>query len=125
MIHDALGDAPQYCVCAPQASLFSPLLQLPEPASCQLTTQPVHPPTHPPPDHPTAAGDILQNLTLEVREGGKLVAIGTVPSTLAGSLFHSFDASGTLSVDPSQLLFEIPSSQFAAVNQVGRRGETM
>jgi hypothetical protein len=60
--------------------------------------------------------DTLEELTLEVYEGGR-IAVGTLPSALAGTLLVPFGDDGQIQVNATQLLFEIPGAQLAAANQ--------
>lgn len=60
--------------------------------------------------------DTLEELTVEVYEGGR-IAVGTLPSALAGTLLVRFGDDGEIRVDASRLLFEVPGAQLAAANQ--------
>jgi len=61
--------------------------------------------------------DTLEELKLEVLEGGGVIATGELPSSLAGTLLRPFGDTGEIKLSSTQLLFEIPANQLAAANQ--------
>ena len=60
--------------------------------------------------------DTLQDLTVEVHEGG-LIATGTLASALRGTLLVQFGDDEEIKLDASQLLFEIPGAGLSAADQ--------
>lgn len=60
--------------------------------------------------------DTLEELTLEVHEGGR-IAVGTLVSGAAGALLVPFGSDGEIRLDASRFLFEVPGAQLAAANQ--------
>ena len=64
------------------------------------------------------SADSLAELTLEVLEGGKVIAIGTLAAGLTSTLYRTFGFSEEIRLDAPQLLFEIPDSELAGVGQV-------
>jgi Carboxypeptidase regulatory-like domain len=60
--------------------------------------------------------DTLQELTVEVLEGGR-IATGTLATALSGTLLTQFGDDEEIKLSASQLLFEIPGAQLAAANQ--------
>jgi hypothetical protein len=60
--------------------------------------------------------DSLEELTVEVLEGGR-IATGTLATGLSGTLLRQFGDTEEIKLDTSQLLFEIPAAQLAAANQ--------
>jgi hypothetical protein len=60
--------------------------------------------------------DTLEELTVEVLEGGR-IATGTLAAGVQGTLLTQFGADEEIKLDASQLLFEIPGAQLAAANQ--------
>ena len=61
--------------------------------------------------------DSLQNLELEVLEGGRVIATGTLTPSLTGTLYRQFGDTEKIELQTSQLFFEIPGSQLAGANQ--------
>lgn len=57
----------------------------------------------------------LEKLSLEVIQNGSVVAVGDLSSALESELLTEFGDDGQISLDTQQLLFELPSSQSAAV----------
>lgn len=66
----------------------------------------------------------LEELKVEVLEGG-VIATGTLPANLAGTLYTTFGDTQEIKLDTSQLLFEIPAGQLAAANQAANGGLTL
>ena len=64
-----------------------------------------------------ASSDSLQELKLEVLEGGAVVATGQLIPGLAPVLYRQFGAGQEIRLDTPQLMFQIPSAQLAGVNQ--------
>lgn len=62
------------------------------------------------------AEETLEELTLEVLEGGR-IAVGNLPQNLTGTLLTQFGDDEEIRIDASQLLFEIPGAQLQAANQ--------
>jgi hypothetical protein len=62
--------------------------------------------------------DALTDLTLEVLEGGFVVAVGTLAPSARTALLRSFGSTGRVRMATSQLLFEIPAAGMAAVDTV-------
>ena len=60
--------------------------------------------------------DTLDDLTVEVLEGGR-IATGTLPTALRSTLLVQFGDDEEIKLDASELLFEIPGSELAAANQ--------
>lgn len=71
------------------------------------------------------AEDSLEELTVEVLEGGQRIATGTLASSLTGTLLTQFGSDGQIQLSTSQLLFEIPASQLAAADQSVNGGLTI
>jgi len=61
--------------------------------------------------------DSLEELTLEVLEGGNVIATGRLASSLAGTLYRQFGDTEKIQLQTSQLFFEIPGSELANADQ--------
>jgi hypothetical protein len=61
-------------------------------------------------------GDTLQEIELQVVQGGAVVATGTIAGAARTAMLTTFGASERLEVVTPQLLFEIPSAQLGGIN---------
>lgn len=61
--------------------------------------------------------DSLEELKLEILEGGKVIATGKLLSSLEGTILRSFGDAEEIKLSSTQLLFEIPASELAAADQ--------
>lgn len=61
--------------------------------------------------------DTLEELKLEVLEGGGVIATGELPSSLADTLLRPFGDTGEIKLSSTQFLFDISANQLAAADQ--------
>jgi hypothetical protein len=61
--------------------------------------------------------DSLEELKLEVLEGGNVIATGTLSSGLTGTLYRQFGDTEKIQLETTQLFFEIPGGELAGAAQ--------